>query len=144
MSLKNLVIPEKSVEFGGESITVTGLDMEGIVILLQEDEELFRSLFEVEELTLITLIKQAPTFCAKMIATAAGEPNETEQVRKLPLGIQLKLLEAVWELTVLDMDDLGKVMGYLAEAVTEMSARIASKKETSATTDPQPDPLTSS
>ncbi len=144
MSLKNLVIPEKSVEFGGESITVTGLDMEGIVILLQEDEEQFRKLFETEDLTLIALIKLAPDFCTKMIATAAGEPNETEKVRKLPLGIQLKLLEAVWELTVLDMDDLGKVMGYLAEAVKGISAGLVSEKETSDTTNPQPAPLTSS
>ncbi len=144
MSLKNLVIPEKSVEFGGEKITVTGLDMEGIVILLQEDEEMFRSLFELEDLTLFKMLKIAPDFCAKMIATAAGEPNELEQVRKLPLGIQLKLLEAVWELTVLDMDDLGKVMGYLAEAVKGISAGLVSETETSESTDPQPAPLKSS
>jgi hypothetical protein len=144
MGLKNLVIPETTIRYGEEDITVTGLDMEGIVILLQEDEETFRSLFEMDDLTLMKLIKIAPNFVAKMIATAAGEPNEVAQVKKLPLGIQLKLLEAVWELTVLDMDELGKVMGYLAEAVQGIRGGLVSETETNATTDPQPDPQMSS
>ena len=127
MSLANLVIPEREVSYGDAVIKVTGLDMEGIVVLLQEDRDTMDLILNTEKLSLATLLKTAPNFCAKMIAHAAGEPKQWRKVKKLPFGIQMQLVESVWELTHLDMDTVGKVIGLLAEAAANVNDELASE-----------------
>ena len=116
MGLANLVIPERTVTImGGQEVTLHALDMEGIIVLMQEDLAAFRAIYEMPELSLNQLIKMAPRLCHKLIAHGCGEPAEWEKASKIPLGDQLVLIEGIWELTNLDMDTLGKVMGYLAD-----------------------------
>jgi len=128
MGLANLVIPERTVTImGGQEVTLHALDMEGIIVLMQEDLAAFRAIYEMEKLTLSQLIKMAPTLCHKMIAHGCGEPKEFEKASKIPLGDQLVLIEGIWELTNLDMDTLGKVMGYLADMMEAAPAGSLSK-----------------
>ncbi len=129
MGLANLVIPERTVKIcGGQEVTLTGLDMEGIIVLMQEDLESFRAIYEMDNLTLNQLLKMAPRLCDKLIAHGSGEPKEFEKVGKIPIGDKLVMIEAIWELTNIDMDVLGKVMGYLAD--TMEAARNGSLSET--------------
>lgn len=129
MSLAEIIIPSETIVFvspSGEesSFEVTGLTIEGLVYLLQEDRENLAALFEGGIRDFNSAMKFAPEFCAKLVAQAAGEPGQWKKVQKLPIGVQLKALNAVWKLTNFTADELGKALALLGEGLDKFSTEI--------------------
>ncbi len=129
MSLADIVIPSEIIKFKSpdgkeESFEVTGLTIEGLVYLLQEDRENLASLFEGGIKDFNSALKFAPGFCSKLVASAAGEPGQFKKVAKLPVGVQLRALTKVWELTNFTAEELGNVFALLGEGLERFATEI--------------------
>lgn len=132
MSLANLVVPEDHHEVGGQRIRLTGLSMEAIVMLLQEDKGIMEVMMDTG-ITTGKLVEIAPNFVAKMIAHSAGEPSMVDKVKTIPFGDQVQMVNKVWTLTNIDMDAVGKVMELLADTIAGAAAARASGAESPTT-----------
>ncbi len=142
MSLADIVIPSETIEFKSpdgsvETFEVTGLTIEGLVYLLQEDRENLASLFEGGIKDFNSALKFAPEFCSRLVAQAAGEPGQYKKVQKLPVGVQLRALTKVWELTNFTAEELGNVFALLGEGLERFATEIELiKKLASEASDP--------
>ncbi len=129
--LKDLVIASKTVHIDADqSFEVTGLTLTDLGLLINEYKTPIEALME-SRLDLSEIANEFPEFMAKAIAFAAGEPNEWEQVKKLPFALQLKAFEDCWDLTIPDYDALGKlvdrVKGLIPKSVVQMESNSKQK-----------------
>jgi len=121
MSLADLLEDEVAVEApNGKSVMVRPLTLEGVALLMKnygpELESLFTGKVQTKELLL-----SAPGFVHAMIASATGDASKqnVEIAGKLPVGLQLKILNAIWELSAVDAEEVGKFVNRLIEAMTK-------------------------
>ena len=114
MSLKDLVIEKRTVATDGGSFEVQGLSIEALASLLDQHKEELSALFS-ESVKFDVLVRDFPVFVAKLIAVAAGEPKEINQVRSLPAGVQLDALMAIWDMTGIDVGQVGNLLGGALE-----------------------------
>lgn len=121
MSLANLVVPEDHHTIGDQEIRLTGLSMEAIVMLLQDNKPVLEAMMDTG-LTSQKLIQIAPVFVAKMIAYSANEPDMVEHARKIPFGDQVVMVNKIWNLTHVDMEEVGKVVGLVADTMDGMAS----------------------
>lgn len=111
MSLKDIMIPEASVQAPGGGFTVRGLSLGDLTHILQlHSVEVSRVIATLEERkgTLgnelisemaVGLIQSAPDVAASIIAIAAGEPDQEAKVRQLPFPVQMDAFEKIGALT---------------------------------------------
>lgn len=124
MSLRDLVDRKTQVDGGGGvSFEVRGLSLEDLVVLLEDHKEALVTIFASPEGTdFEELLQRFPRFISAAIAFAADEPELVEQVNKLPIGIQLRAIEAVWELSSLDIEALGKLATSLTDGLGKLNS----------------------
>lgn len=99
-------------DYKPQEITVHGVTLRGITAddltgLVQRHGALIETWFEGDPDPMHT-INKAPALVADMIACAAGDPNAIETAAKMPLGVQIRALTAVFQLTF-DEIDMGNV-----------------------------------
>jgi hypothetical protein len=123
MGLKDLKIEKREIVAPSGKFEVRGLTLNDIVMLLKLNPETTNALFSGAT-TIEQILVNSPEFCASIIAYAADEPGEAGMVSKLPLQVQLKALQDVWELTVLDEDEFVKMLRSLAAGAGRMAARM--------------------
>ena len=124
MALRDIVPQKRTIDAGGGvSFDVRGLTIDDISILIGQNREEVTTLFS-GRLTPAELLVQAPGFMAKMIAFAAGEADQEQQVRSLPMQIQMRALEAVWEMTVFDQEELVKQIRDLVGGLQKFVAQV--------------------
>jgi hypothetical protein len=111
MSLKDLQIPQETVEAAGDKVVVRGLNLQDFMALLgahgQAMSEAFSRLRadaaflapEEAESLAGAVLHDAPELAAHIIARAAGEPEMADKVMLIAAPDQLALLEAVARLT---------------------------------------------
>jgi hypothetical protein len=136
MSLRDLVDRKSRIAGPGDtSFDVRGLSLEDLVLLLENHSEALARIFagtggtDFEE-----LLKEFPQFVAALIAYAADEPELENQVRKLPVGVQLRALEEVWELSSLDVETVGKLAVNLLNSIGRLNTEHLDRLRTSLTT----------
>ena len=124
MSLRDLVDRKSQVTGpGGTSFEVRGLSLEDMVMLLESHREALAMIFATPNGTdFEELLKRFPTFVAAAIAYAADEPDMVDQVRKLPVGVQLRAIEEVWELSSLDVETVGKLAVNMLNSVAKLNS----------------------
>jgi hypothetical protein len=89
------------VPVGKKSLTVYGVSAEGIFSLFQRFPEMMQW-FKGGVLDVPLLIKETPAAIAAVIAVGCGSPNDPkaeEVARKLPVEVQIDILEAIGRLT---------------------------------------------
>jgi hypothetical protein len=113
MLLKEIAIPKTEVVVqGDDTLTVYGLTLESITDLLATHAKDISAIFNGEA-DPISMVSEAPLLAAKVIALACREPDSVEAARNIPVGTQIKILEAAWDLTLPDPDSLGKLLSRL-------------------------------
>lgn len=127
MSLRDLV-DRKSVikdEKSGIEFEVRGLSLEDLVMLLENHKDALIRIFGANDgdgTDFTALIAEFPQFIAAAIAYAAGEHDIEKDVVRLPVGVQLRAIQEVWELSSLDIDTVGKLATSLLEGVSKLNA----------------------
>jgi len=130
MSLRDLV-DRKSVikdEKSGVEFEVRGLSLEDLVLLLENHKDALVRIFGGTNASggqatdFESLIKEFPQFIAAAIAYAADEHDIEDMVVRLPVGIQIRAITEVWELSSLDVETVGKLAQSLLEGVSRLNA----------------------
>lgn len=126
MSLRDLVDRKATIsdEKSGIEFEVRGLSLQDIVLLLENHKEALIRVFASSDdgTDFEQLMKEFPLFIAAAIAYAADEYELEESVSKLPVGIQLKAIQEVWELSSLDVETVGKLATSLLTSVSKLNA----------------------
>ena len=133
MSLADLLEEEREVTApNGKSVKVRPLTLEGVSLLLKHHGTELRALFE-GKVEVDGLIKQSPGFAAALIASATGETSQAavKIAMKLPIGLQLKILQEAWAMSAVDPEEVGKLLRGLIEGVTGMTAALKAGQTTS-------------
>jgi hypothetical protein len=125
MSLRDLV-DRKSVisdEKSGTVFEVRGLSLQDLVLLLENHKPALIRIFASDEGTdFEQLLAEFPMFIAAAIAYAADEHDLEDQIVKLPVGLQLRAIQEVWELSSLDVETVGKLAQSLLEGVSRLNS----------------------
>lgn len=125
MALTDFVLPTEEVSFPGGSFAVRGLSLEDITVLLTTHGPVMEQFFKKysgspEESSPMeigmSLVAQAPTVAAQIIALAADEPEKADVIRKMNLAVQQKALEKIAKLTF----DASGGPGKFVEAVIRL------------------------
>lgn len=138
MSLKDIDLTRLGTDIpvgkDGGSFRVTGLSISAVECILSEGglaeaEELFQKLkpaisgqgLGADSDLMWAVAKAAPGLVARVIAFAAGEPDQIEVVSKLPLPVQVSALVAIFEHTFQGTEELGNFIGTLSKATSGMT-----------------------
>jgi hypothetical protein len=136
--MQDFIIPTEKVMWGKESangLEVRGLSFHDFTVLFSQYGSAVDKIFELiegdssaakdfaESIDVkafgADLIKKAPQLVATLIALAADIPDRATQTERIPLPVQIKLLEAIYRLTVEDTGGLTNfiqlVMGLAKE-----------------------------
>ncbi|KAE8546147.1 phage pre-tape measure protein [Marinobacter nauticus] len=113
----------KDVRWGkdGEKVlTVRGLSTQDLTIAIRTHKDSLTRAFSMIEGRLdddqsltefgMELMEQFPELVALLIALAADKPDKAGEVLRLPAPLQLKLVEAIYELTI---EDTGGLQDFL-------------------------------
>lgn len=130
MSLKDLVVPTETVEVYGQPVVLRGLTPADITRLLSSHRADLDALVEEfngksgaldanAETMVMEFLQKMPALAAKVIAHAAGEPDEYEKVAALPFPVQIDMLMAVGRLT---FEGPGSVKKFLDNVLSLMLA----------------------
>lgn len=123
--MQDFIIPTETVKWGRESangLEVRGLSFHDFTVLFSQYGDAVDKIFELIEGDSSTikafsdgidikafgadLLKRAPQLVATLIALATDMPDRATQMERIPLPVQIKLLEAIYRLTVEDTGGL--------------------------------------
>jgi len=121
MGLKDLQLPTANVEIPGGNFAVRGLSPVEIEQLVREHRATLGALFdqlkgqladpEIDVMsTGAELLVQAPELMARIICTAADEPDAIDVALRLPTSVQFAALGKIAALTFTVEGDLGKLV----------------------------------
>lgn len=148
MALKDIVIAQRTIKFKEGAFTVEGLSFEHLTRILLDNESDVRKAFALFEKHAgqnadrgpsgmqafgMALATNLPDLVAALIAQAAGEPEMTSTVKKLPGPTQLEALIAVAELTFEDADAVKKFLENLYVAIKGTTETLEAIKPMAAT-----------
>lgn len=130
MGLKHLKLPSAEIKFTGGKFSVRGLSLDDIGYLVSHNKEKLSSLFDkfqeqqgdLDSTDSVTqfigpLVETAPVLVAQVIACGAGDAEDWEVARSLPVPVQVEALEHIITLTFSAEGGPKKVM----EAVIRMA-----------------------
>lgn len=132
---------------GKKSLSVRGLSTSDITIAIKTHKDSLEKLFSMAEQKFedetsmaemgMSLLDQFPDLLADLIALAADRPGDSEQIKKLPAPVQLKLAEAVYQLTIVDTGGLNDflhqvfaLMSQVRTAADSMNSKQAVEEST--------------
>lgn len=131
MGFDNITIPEQSIEFGDGKITVRGVSVPDLIVLVQTYGPQATMVFQKVQqggslqekdvrLLLGSLIGEFSDMAAACIALAADSYDEAtiNTAKRLPMPVQVEVLEAIFTLTFYSEGELKKLM----ESLTRMLA----------------------
>lgn len=137
MGFGDLPLLTTEIPYGNTSFTVRGLSTEDVSAILSrfgsEVVMLFGGLLsgqavDVETMPAMmrTLVVEAPTLVAEVIARAADDPSEkgVSRARKLPLPVQVDALIAVYHNTFTSESELKKFVGVVTSLTLRASGLV--------------------
>ena len=106
MSISNLKFPTSEVKTPAGNIPVRGLSVSNLVDLIRQFDSAIMGIANTSGITKMTaaevgreILMKTPDLAAALVAAAAGEPDNIEGAKALPLGVQVAILEKSAELT---------------------------------------------
>jgi hypothetical protein len=66
------------------------------------------------------LIQKSPQLVAELIALATDQPDQATQVARMPLPVQIRLLEAVYRMTVTEAGGLADFLKLVLKVAQEV------------------------
>mgnify|MGYP001232383630 CR=1 FL=1 len=133
MALSDIVIPTRVIEYQGASFTIHGVTARDVMRMLFEAEKDIERIIDAYEAlqgsegadsreAIVLLLREAPELAARLIASAADEPEHWSIVARLPVSVQAEALAAVWALTFEGPDSVKKFVASLVEMTNSMKA----------------------
>ena len=107
---------------GGEALELRALTLGDLAGLLAKFPEQMTAL---QSGGMAELPAVAAGFTAAVIACAAGEPDQAAAAARLPAGVQIAALNAVWELSAVDDAVLGEFLGRLLRTMNQATAALS-------------------
>lgn len=140
--MRDFVIPTKTVEWGtsGQVVEVRGLSFNDFTLLFTQFGPTVDRVFEFfgqlqsenPEVDIkafgVELLHSAPNVVASLIALAADMSDRVTQVARMPLPVQVRVLEAIYELTVTEaggLQDFLQTVLRLAQSVRGTVTKMA-------------------
>lgn len=125
MGLASFTPESHEFVFKGGSFRVEGLSLEALATLVQHHLSDLEALFDLfqhfdkvenQDFTplVVSLIQQAPGFCANVIALASGEPDAAPQAARLAFPLQIEVLLKIGDLTFTEVGGPKKSMEMIA------------------------------
>lgn len=115
--LEDLIL--KKDDFKG--VSISALTLEDLASLISKHKEAFQQLFEGK--TAIPAIAQKfPKFIHSVIACATKEDEKIAS--QLPAGVQLEILNKIWQLSELDSDTLGNVVAGMLMGMQKIASKL--------------------
>lgn len=124
MSIVDLIDDGVEIPVGKGFVKARGLTVEDIGTLAKENLAQLAPMFE-GKIDFQKLITEFPEFVAKVIAAGIGEPENSKVVKKLPAGVQYRLLQSIWEQTGVTAEDVGKLMRGLVDGLSLVNQNLA-------------------
>lgn len=138
MSLKDFVIPRKTVTCQGGDLSVRGLSLNDVSFVMRdylgELENLYRTYRADEEAQktvavaegvkfAITVVKESPKLVAQLIVMASDEEQQLFDIAlKMPITSQVEILRTIFELTFEEAGGAKKFVDSLAAMVGATSS----------------------
>jgi hypothetical protein len=129
MDLSSLAAQTATIEVPDGELTVRGLGLSDISRLVQRHRSDLEGAFnqvadaaqgaeEDGDQMISRLLGQAPQLAAEIIALALDEPDQVEQAGKLPISLQLAILEKCGDLTFVGEGGMGKTMEIVIKMIS--------------------------
>lgn len=112
----------------GEPFDVYPLSIANIAVLLKKYSNKFGE-FKDKQVNATSILEEFPEIATEVLAM--GAKCKVSVVANLPIGIQIKALEAIWELSELDMDHLGKLGTRFLEMLGGIGKNVEKKMNSS-------------
>jgi len=133
VGLKNLVIPEVTVEIpGNEPLVVRGLGIDSVMFLVRHHRDNLEMLFqqaqagkisaESAEAVALEVIAVSGILAGMIIACGAGEPDEWQKAMQLPMDVQAELLLQIGLLTFASEGGVEKFMQTVLKVMSGVAA----------------------
>lgn len=123
--LQDLVVSYRTVKYNDNEIKVRGLSLNDLAFIIQDHGKDFGDLFD-GNLSIAELIPKCPGMVAKIIACAADDPDNWEKVNAYPAGLQIKLVEVIWNQSMLSKETVGNFISSLMQGVESLGSEIGS------------------
>lgn len=126
MALKDLVVERQDIHWPDNSTevvcTVRGLSLTDVVSLMRNHMQEVQDTFAPGgDTDFVQLIARSPDFVSEMIALGTDEPESVESIRHLPMGLQLKILVAIWNATAISEEDLGNILAAILKGAGKLA-----------------------
>lgn len=128
--LSDIVFETKTVKFAGGEFAVRGIGLHAIAGLIntgsRDDLEKAISVMrdainadrESLDKALSKLVTLLPSLACRVIAFAAGEPDQHMKVGQLPLPVQFEAIQSIFSLTFGGAESLKKFLGALMSSLS--------------------------
>lgn len=124
--LETLIIPTETVEFQGGTLEVTGLGLAQLTYIVRHHTSTMADLYQqaiggklqgsIEEVV-IGMVNDFAPLAAMVIACGLGSPQQVDKAGKLPLSLQIRLLEKIVQMTIVDEGGPEKLMEIVVRAL---------------------------
>jgi len=121
--LSGLVSKEVVIVVNDHEFSVRGLTVCGLAKIASTFKSELVGLFEGTS-DLDQMLIGSPLFVATVISHASGEPDQVDKAKELPAGVQLMALKEIWDLTVGEPEELGKLVRMVKSAMDKMAPLI--------------------
>lgn len=112
----NYTAPTETIETSGGNITVRGFSLDDLHTLIQRGHGESITPLIRGDLNFADLVTDAPALAADVIALAADAPDAAAEIARLPIGVQTRVLTAVYRLTFGEFD-MGNLFRLLAKTI---------------------------
>jgi len=112
MSLKSIGKVKRTIPVGEDSFDVGGISLGALADLLENHAEELKALFD-GKMQVDKILNQFPEFCVQLIAKCALEDDVEKEVAGLPLGAQLLAIKGIWDCSMLEEEEVKKLLEEL-------------------------------
>lgn len=143
MGLRDIQIPKRSVTYLGNKIEVRGITVADLMAATQDygpqialafGKATSGDLSDADIKThILSLSREVPEVVAATIALAADEyePEMVDTAMKLPFGVQVELIEAIFDLTFTSEAEIKKLVESLSKLIAAASGALTTAMEPS-------------
>lgn len=124
--LETLIIPTETVPFRGTNLEVTGLGLAQLTYIVRHHTSTMAELYQqaingklqgsIEEIV-IGMVNDFAPLASMVIACGLGSPHQVDKAGRLPISLQIRLLEKIVRLTIEDEGGPEKLMEIVVRAL---------------------------
>lgn len=116
--IKDLLPQPRQIALGGDkTVSVRGITLQETIVLLDAYKGPLMAFFGAKDLDFGALAISAPEMVAKVIGMGLDAQGQEDDIRKMPLQMQVDILTEVWEQSVPNVRKLLASLGRASESL---------------------------